>query len=175
MNIVFSIIVIISAISIMFVAPENVLPTLISGGSNGLNFALKLFSIYAVWLSILQIWTKLRFDLWLGDKLKPLLHKIFPKENDTCYGYLSINLSANMLGMGSAGTPAGISSIENMQSKKNRIMLLVINSSSVQIIPTTIIAMRSSLGSATDIILPSILATFISTFLGFILVKIFVK
>lgn len=175
MNIVFTLIVIISAISLMLAAPESVLPALISGGSSGLNFALKLFAIYAVWLSILQIWSKLRFDLWLGEKLKPLLHKIFPNENDICYGFLSINLSANMLGMGSAGTPAGISAVENMQSKKNKIMLLVINSSSVQIIPTTIIAMRSSLGSATDIILPSILATFLSTFVGFVLVKIFVK
>lgn len=175
MNIVFTIIVIISAISIMFVSPSSVLPTLISGGNSGLIFSLKLFSIYAVWLSILQIWTKLRFDLWLGDKLKPLLHRLFPKENEACYGFLSINLSANMLGMGSAGTPAGISAVENMTSKKNRIMLIVINSSSVQIIPTTIIAMRSSLSSATDIILPSIIATFFSTLIGFILVKVFVK
>lgn len=159
----------------MFVSPDSVLPTLISGGNSGLVFSLKLFSIYAVWLSILQIWTKLRFDNWLGDKLKPLLHKLFPKESDTCYGFLSINLSANMLGMGSAGTPAGISAIEHMESKKNRIMLIVINSTSIQIIPTTIIAMRSSLGSTTDIILPSLIATFFSTFIGFILVKTFVK
>jgi len=151
------------------------LPALINGGSNGLNFSFKLFAIYAVWLSVLQIWSKIRFDVWLGDKLKPILHKLFPKESPTCYGNLSINLSANMLGMGSAGTPAGIAAIDNMTNKKNRIMLIVINSTSVQILPTTIIAMRSSFSSQTDIILPSIIATFFSTFIGFLMVKIFVK
>lgn len=159
----------------LFTSPDSVLPALISGGSNGLNFSFKLFAIYAVWLSILKIWSSLRFDLWLGDKLKPVLYKIFPNESVECYGQLSINLSANMLGMGSAGTPAGIAAIENMNIKKNRIMLLVINSTSVQIIPTTIIAMRSSLSSQTDIILPSVIATFFSTFIGFLLVKILVK
>ncbi len=159
----------------IFISPDSVLPALISGGSNGLNFSIKLFAIYAVWLSVLKIWSILRFDTWLGDKLKPVLHKIFPNENPSCYGHLSINLSANILGMGSAGTPAGIAAIESMSMKKNRIMLLVINSTSVQIIPTTIIAMRSSLLSQTDIILPSIIATFFSTFIGFLLVKILVK
>lgn len=175
MNIAFCIIVIISGICLIFISPDSVLPALISGGSNGLNFSIKLFAIYAVWLSVLKIWSILRFDTWLGDKLKPVLHKIFPNENPSCYGHLSINLSANILGMGSAGTPAGIAAIESMSMKKNRIMLLVINSTSVQIIPTTIIAMRSSLLSQTDIILPSIIATFFSTFIGFLLVKILVK
>ena len=54
-------------------------------------------------------------------------------------------------------------------------MLIVINSSSVQLIPTTIIAMRSSYGSVTDIILPSLIATFVSTFSGFLAVKFLVK
>ena len=140
-----------------------------------MNFALKLYAIYAVWLSILNLWEKMNFNAFLGKKLKFILYRIFPKESEKCYDYLSINLSANMLGMGSAGTPAGISATENMTSKKNRYMLIVLNSSSVQLIPTTMIALRSAAGSRTDILLPSIIATLITTISGFLMVKIFVK
>ena len=175
MNAVFSIILISSCIVALFINPDAVLNSLLTGGKNGLDFSLKLFDVYAVWLSVLQLWKELKFDSFLGRKLKPLLKKIFPNETDDCYDDLSVNLSANMLGMGSAGTPAGINATKKMSSKKNRTMLIVINSSSVQIIPTTIIAMRSALNARTNIILPSIIATFFSTFLGFLLVKIFIK
>ncbi|MGN1042048.1 MAG: hypothetical protein ACI4SK_01040 [Christensenellales bacterium] len=175
MNFVFTALLIISSVAVLFYSPDLLLNSLLAGGKEGLDFSLKLFAVYAVWMSILRIWKSMSFDSFLGKKLKPLLKKIFPGENDDCYNDLSVNLSANMLGMGSAGTPAGIAATEKMSIKKNRTMLIVINSSSVQIIPTTIIAMRSAIGATTDIILPSIIATFLSTLLGFLLVKFFVR
>ena len=164
-----------SLVVLLIFSPQSTLPALISGGTSGLNFALVLFASYAVWLSILNILSKLKFDAWLGKTLQPALKKLFPNENDTAYGFLSVNLSANMLGMGGAATPAGISAMENLTTKKNRIMLLVINSTSVQLIPTTILGMRASAGARTDIILPALIATFASTVFGVILVKVFVK
>lgn len=175
MNFIFTGFLLISAICLLVYNPDLVMGALLKGGGDGLEFAFKLFAVYAVWLSILNIWSKMRFDSWLGGKLTRVLKKIFPGESETCYNYLSVNLSANMLGMGSAGTPAGISATENMTLKKNRIMLIVINSSSVQLIPTTMIALRSAAGAAADIILPSVIATFVSTFAGFLMVKVFVK
>lgn len=164
-----------SVIMLLFVNPGAVMTSLIDGAEKSVTFAVTMFCIYAIWLSVLNIWQELKFDTFLGSKLKFLLYKLFPGESDKCYNFLSINLSANMLGMGSAGTPAGISAIESMEMKKNRIMLVVINSTSVQIIPTTILAMRSAQNSTTDIILPSLIATIFSTFLGILLVKVFVK
>lgn len=175
MNFIFTGFLLISAIALLIYNPDLIMNALLKGGADGLSFSLKLFAVYAVWLSILNIWSKMNFDKWLGSRLTFILRKIFPDESDDCYNYLSVNLSANMLGMGSAGTPAGIKATESMSSKKNKIMLIVINSTSVQLIPTTIIALRSSAGSTTDIILPSLIATFISTFLGFLMVKLFVK
>lgn len=175
MNLVFTAILLVSAVCLLIYDPQAIMSALLQGGSDGLSFMVKLFAVYAVWLSVLNLWSKLGFDGWLGKRLTKILRKIFPDESETCYNYLSVNLSANMLGMGSAGTPAGIHATENMASKKNRIMLIVINSSSVQLIPTTIIAMRSAAGAATDIILPSLIATFISTLTGFLMVKIFVR
>lgn len=175
MNFVFTGFLIISAIALLIYNPDLILSALLTGGSNGLEFSFKLFAVYAVWLSVLNIWSKMKFDAFLGSKLKFILKKVFPGESEECYSFLSVNLSANMLGMGSAGTPAGIKATETMQSKKNKIMLIVINSSSVQLIPTTIIALRSAAHSATDIVLPSLIATFISTFTGFLMVKLLVK
>ena len=149
--------------------------SLITGANDSVTFCIKLFCIYALWLSILNLWREIRFDTFLANKLKFILKKLFPKENDNCYNYLSINLSANMLGMGSAGTPAGIKAVENMRIKKNKIMLVVINSTSIQIIPTTILALRSTLNSKVDIILPSLIATIFSTFIGILLVELLVK
>lgn len=175
MNFIFTTIVIASAVALCFVNPDAVMSSLLEGAGSGATFALKLFCIYAVWLSVLNMWSGLKFDAWLGRRLRFFTKKLFPKENDVAYNYLSINLSANLLGMGSAGTPAGLSAMENLQSKKNRIMLVVINSTSIQIIPTTILAMRSSVNAASDILLPSIIATFFTTAIGIILVELLVK
>ena len=174
-NAVFTLILAVGLIAITFTAPEKALSSLIAGSANAVQFGIKLFSIYAVWLSVLTLWRKMRFDLFLADKIKPLLKKLFPKENETCYAHLAVNLSANLLGMGSAGTPAGMSALAEMTERKNKAMLLVVNSTSIQLIPTTIVAMRSSYGATTDIILPTLLATMLTTACGIILVKIFVK
>lgn len=175
MTVVFTALIIVSTIMLIIINPDAVMQSLINGANDSVVFGIKLFCIYALWLSVLNLWCEIRFDTFLAKKLKFILKKLFPKENEICYNYLSVNLSANMLGMGSAGTPAGIKAVENMNRRKNKIMLVVINSSSIQIIPTTILAMRSTLNATADIILPSLISTIFSTALGIILVEIFVK
>ncbi|HKL74017.1 MAG TPA: hypothetical protein VJ903_03920 [Clostridia bacterium] len=175
MSIVFSVVLIVSVVVLLFANPSLVMSSLIDGATKSVNFSIVMFCIYAIWLSVLNVWHELRFDTFLGSKLKRFLYKIFPNENDICYNFLSLNLSANILGMGSAATPAGISAVENMEQRKNRILLVVINSTSIQLFPTTILAMRSAQNATTDIILPSLISTVFSTILGIILVKVFVK
>lgn len=175
MNFVFTLILFSSVLCLTIFSPDAALSSLLNGAAEGLSFAIRLFAVYAVWMSVMKLWEKLRFDSFCAKKCAPLLKKLFPDENDSCYADLSVNLSANFLGMGSAGTPAGINASKKMISPKNRTMLLVINSSSIQLIPTTIIAMRSAHSATTDIILPTVISTFFSTFIGVILVKLFVK
>lgn len=175
MNAVFSAILILSVITMLFINPESVLSSLIDGGTKGINFGIKIFAVYSIWLSVMALWRKIGFDKSLSKKLKPLSSKIFPNENDDLYDDLAINLSANLLGMGSAGTPAGISATQKFKSNKNRTMLLVMNSTSIQLIPTTIVAIRSTFGATSDIILPTLISTTISTAVGMIMVKLFVK
>jgi spore maturation protein A len=94
---------------------------------------------------------------------------------------MSLNISANILGMSGATTPMGIKSIQELEKHKNTeyaiAMFFVINATSVQLIPSSVMALRTSLGSATpsDIILPTVLATLLSSIIGILLVRIFIK
>jgi spore maturation protein A len=86
-----------------------------------------------------------------------------------------------MLGMSGATTPMGIKAIQELEKYTGTeyaiTMFFVINATSVQIIPSSVMALRTSMGSSSpaDIIIPTILATLISTIVGVLLVKIFVK
>ena len=175
MSFVFTAIILIGLSVLLFIAPDKALSVLIDGSGKGVDFSIKIFSVYVVWLSVLDLWHKMKFDDHLSKTIRPLLKKIFPKENDECYTHLAVNLSANLLGMGSAGTPAGIDAYAEMKERQNRVMLLVVNSTSIQLIPTTIVALRSAQGATTDIILPTLLSTTVTTLVGMLLVKLFVK
>lgn len=117
--------------------------------------------------------------------LSPIINKIFGKCNlsEESKKYVSMNISANLLGMSGAATPLGIKAIESMQKdNKNKnivtfpmIMLIAISCSSIQLLPTSIIGMLSSAGSTnpTGIIFPSILCSIISTTIAILLVFLF--
>lgn len=175
MNIVFFFIMLASIYLIAVDCPENVMTTMLTGVNNGVSLSIKLFAIYAIWLSVLKIIEKGNLDKSLAKKLKKPVEFLFKNESPKAYQYLSLNLSANMLGMGGASTPMGIKSIEEMKHHKNKVMLIVINSTSIQLIPTTIVALRAGYNSVTDIILPSLIATIVTTFIGIVMVKTLVK
>lgn len=175
MNFVFTIVLIAGILLLTIASPETALSSFLHGAERGVTFCLQLLAVYAVWLSVLQLWEKTHVMRFLSEKSKPLLRRLFPGENDLCYENLSVNLSANFLGMGGAGTPAGIRATKEMTHAKNRTMLLVVNSTSVQLIPATIVALRAAQNATKDIILPTLLSTVISTFLGIVCVKVFVR
>ncbi len=175
MNVVFVILVLSSAIVFVVQSPEELLPTMIEGTSRAVQFAVSLFCIYVVWLTVLEILKRTSIAKKLSRMLASPIKRLFPRENDAAYNHLALNLSANLLGMGGAATPAGIAAMESMQSKKNRIMLVVVNATSIQLIPTTILGMRAEYGGVTDIILPSLVTTMATTIIAVILVKVFVR
>ena len=113
--------------------------------------------------------------------LKPLNCLIFGAVPDKANDFMSLNISANILGMSGATTPMGIKSIQELEKHPNTeyaiAMFFVINATSIQLIPSSVLALRTSLGaiSPSDIILPTVLATFLSTIIGILLVKIFIK
>lgn len=180
MNIVFLIIVFISLLIITVVNPESALSVMLEGARSAIDLSLKLVAIYAVWLSVLNIMEKTGLNKKLSSLFAPITDFLFKGESEEAKSFIGMNLAANMLGMGGAATPLGIKAMELMdrgtgKATNNMIMLMVISATSIQILPATIMALRSANGSfnPSDIILPSLLATTVTTLTGIILVKIF--
>ena len=179
MNVAFTLIALASLIALTIISPETAFPTMISGVRNAILLMLKLAAIYTVWLGVLKMMEKTKIDKALSRLLRPVVKRLFKKESDEAYDFISVNLASNMLGMGGAATPAGIKAIGAMtaggeKATDNMILLVVINATSIQLIPATVISIRAAAGSANsaNIFLPTLIATFVSTVAGVILCKI---
>ncbi len=179
MNFVFTALMLVSAIVLLFTNPNEIFPSMIEGVQGGINLVIKLTAIYAVWLSVLKIMERTALDNKLSKVLKPVIKRLFKGESEDSYKWISVNLASNMLGMGGASTPAGIEAMKSMEkgdkATGNMSLLIVINATSIQLIPATVIALRSTAGSANpaNIILPTLISSTIATVAGAILVKMF--
>ena len=185
MNLIWIIVFIVSIIVICFQNPSNILSSILNASNNALKLTFELCSIYAVWIGIFSILEKSGISKKISKLLSPIINKIFGKNNlsEESKQYVSMNISANLLGMGGAATPLGIKAIESMQKdnpNKNlatfpMIMLITISCSSIQLLPTSIIGMLSNAGSKnpSGIILPSIICSFLSTTISILLVYLF--
>ena len=152
--------------------------SILTNANEALELILNLLPIIVLWTGILKI----AEDSGLLDKfanlLKPILKKLFPDvpSNNKALGYISSNIAANMLGLGSAATPAGLKAMKELQEinpKKDTasppmITFLVLNTAGVTIIPTTILALRVAYNSSnpSEIILPAIISTACSSIAG---------
>lgn len=158
---------------------DLVMNSLLVGGSNAITLALKLWGIYTLWLGILKIVEETELDKKIAKLLSPIINRLIGKADDYTKNQFAINITSNLLGMGNASTPSGMNAIAGLDkgakyATSAMIMILIINSTSIQLIPTTIIGLRATAGSmsASDIILPTLIATMISTAVGILLVKI---
>lgn len=181
MNIIFGLVLTLSTLILLFTSPNDVLSAFLSGGEKALSLTTKMVVIYAVWLGIFAIMEKTGLDKKFAKLLKPLNKFLFGEVPSSANDFMALNISANALGMSGATTPMGIKSIKELEKYPNTqyaiTMFFVINATSVQIIPSSVLALRTSLNSMSpaDIILPTILTTFLSTVIGVLLVKTFVK
>ena len=181
MNIIFGLVLILSTSVLLFTNPDGVMSAFLSGGEKALTLTLKMLVIYAVWLGVVELLEKSRLSEKFAKMLRPLNKFLFGKLPEKANDFISLNVSANILGMSGATTPMGIKSIQELEKHKNTeyaiAMFFVINATSVQVIPSSVLALRTSMGSASpaDIILPTILSTLLSSIIGVILVKAFIK
>lgn len=135
----------------------------------------------------MKIASKTSFIDKLTNIFSPLLKFLFPdiKKDTEAHKEISMNIVANFLGLGNAATPLGLKAMKTMQKdnkKKDTLtdsmaMFIVINTASLQIIPTTVIAIRSSLGSKnpTCIVFPVWIATLCAAVAGILVTKLFIK
>lgn len=167
---------------LLFKNPQAVVSEMLSCSANALSLCIELIAIYAVWLGILEILDKSGLSLKLANLLNPIIKFLFKSDNIEANKYIAINMASNILGLGNAATPSGIKAMQCLEDKSQKatfsaIMLLVINSVSIQILPTTVIGIRESAGSinSTSIILPTIISSFATATFAVCLVFLFNK
>lgn len=136
--------------------------------------------LVVLWCGIMNIAENSGLLLKASKLLTPLLKKLMPTiKNEKAFIYISSNIAANMLGLGSVATPAGLKAMKELdkenkdksRASEGMITFLVLNTSGVTIIPMTVIALRMGYGSVEPlkIIIPSLIATTISSISGLLL------
>ena len=149
--------------------------------------SLGLTGVLALWLGIMKIGERAGVVNVLARMLSPIFTKLFPDipKNHPVMGSIFMNIASNMLGLDNAATPTGLKAMQQMQELNQKkdtatnpmIMFLVLNTSGLTIIPTTILAFRSSYGAAqpTDVFIPILLATTVATLAGIIITSVWQK
>lgn len=171
MNAVFTLIFFASLIALSIISPDGFLTALLGGAERALSMAVTLFCVYAVWMGLSRVAEKSGLSKSAAGALKPMTKKLFKTENPETCGYIAMNLACNLLGIGGAATPYAVKAINGLEKEKNSFaqkLLFIINATSIQILPTTVIALRTSAQSASpaDIFLPSLICTAFSTLTG---------
>ncbi len=174
-NGIFAIVFLVSTAALLFLDPDGFLAALLKGGEKAATLSLSLLAVYCVWLGFFKVMEKSGLAEKLARLLFPAAKKLFRSENREAVYFASCNLTANFLGLPGAPTPLGIKAAEKFCAAREHYaadMLFVLNATSLQLLPTTVIALRLAYGSANsvDIFLPTLLATLFSTLLGGILV-----
>ncbi len=169
-----------SAIVMCITAPSDFLPALLDGGMNAAKCALTLLCIYAVWLGLSAVAEDCKLTHKASRLLAPVCRKLFKTKSEGAIKNISMNISCNLLGIGGAATPYGVKAVDELEKENNAYaqnLLFIINATSIQLIPATVIALRASAGSAAayDITLPSLIATAVSTLAGVLLYALYEK
>ncbi len=164
---------------------NNITNSLLSSGSRGIDMILSIVPLMCLWLGTMKIAESSGLLDIISKKLSKIVKVLFPEipEGDKAIGYISSNIVINMLGLGNASTPFGLKAMSELKrlnkdsstASRSMITFLVINTSSVTIVPTTVISLRLSSGSInpTEIIPVTIITTFLSTFLALLLDRLF--
>jgi len=149
-----------------------------------MKVALPLTGAITLWMGLLNIGERAGAVRFLSRIVGPFFNKLFPEipKNHPASGQLLMNFSANMLGLSNAATPFGLKamgSLQELNPKKDtasnaQIMFLVLNTSSLMLLPITIFALRAANGASnpTDVFLPVLFATYVSTLAGLIVVAV---
>lgn len=159
---------------------DEVTNAFLNSSKDGISLCIVMLGVVGMWTGIMKIAEKAGIVDALTRKMRPINRFLFPRipENDVANSYIATNMIANFLGLGWAATPSGLKAMEELKRLNNNseiasnemCMFLIINISSIQLIPINIIAYRSQYGSVSParILMPAIIATFTSTIVGVI-------
>ena len=183
LNILWPIFIIVSIVYSIFSGNvENLNNSIFESTESAVNLTLNLIGMTCLWSGIMEVASNTQIINYLSKFLKPITKKFFSKLDEKSYNNIIMNIIANILGLGNAATPLGLKAMKELQKNNenkeelsdNMMMLIVLNTASLQIIPTTIIAIRSSLGSTnpTNVIFPVWISTICAAVVGIVCTKI---
>ncbi|WP_342432176.1 nucleoside recognition domain-containing protein [Neobacillus sp. FSL H8-0543] len=153
---------------------EEVNKAIFVGAQEAVTLCIGLISILVFWLGMMRIAEESGLLVKLTKLFRPLVRRLFPEvpANHPAMGYILSNMISNMFGLGNAATPLGIKAMEELKhlnggknsASRSMVTFLAINTASITIIPTTVIAIRMNYNSAspTEIVVPTLIATVIS-------------
>ena len=136
------------------------------GAQAGVELVISMAGSICLWTGLGRLMEQCGITGFLSRLLKPFLHRLFPdtKKDPTLGGILSANICANFLGLGNAATPMGLQAAKRLSkgpaATDQLCRLVVLNTASIQLIPSTVAALRASLGSSQPFsILPAVWVT----------------
>jgi spore maturation protein SpmA len=176
-------------IKLVFLGDTEIFKTMVEGifdssKSSVMDIALPLTGAMAFWLGIMNIGEKAGAINFLSRIVGPFFNRLFPEvpKNHPATGQMMMNFSANLLGLDNAATPLGLKAMGSLQelnpnketASNAQIMFLVLHTSGLQLLPVTIIAQRAILNATdpTDVFIPCIIATYVATVVGMLIVAI---
>ena len=147
----------------------NLTSAVSEGAQEGIALCIRLAGSICLWSGVGELMEKAGFTRLLSRLIRPFLHRLFPscRRDEALAGCLSANICANFLGLGNAATPMGIQAAKRLAAHGKQgvatnelCRLVVLNTASIQLIPATVAALRSSLGCQTPFdILPAVWVT----------------
>ena len=137
---------------------------IMDGAKNAVEFIIKVGSVMALWSGVMAVCEKSGMSKIFAKLLSPLIKVLFTTRNKKTQNAISLNMTANILGLSNAATSLGIEAMKDLHAENGQkntashdmCMLAVINSASIQLIPSTLIAIRSQFGAKnpSEIIVP---------------------
>lgn len=164
---------------------EQVNEAIFNGAKEAVSICIGLISVLVFWLGLMQIAQNAGLLEKLSNLFRPIVKRLFPEipDDHPAMGYILSNMIANMFGLGNAATPMGIKAMEQMKmlnkesdkASRSMITFLAINTSSLTLIPTTVIAIRMNYDSIspTEIVGTTLLATAFSTMCAILIDRFF--
>lgn len=166
---------------------EAISNSIIKSADSTVSLIIGLVGIMCFWCGVMKVAEKSGFTNKIAKVLKPILKLLFKEaaQDEKALGAIVMNITANMMGLGNAATPFGIKAMEEMdrlnkekgRASNDMALFLVLNAACIQLVPSTVLAIRSATGStnAGIIILPAVISSTIAAVCGIVFCKILQK
>ena len=181
LNVIWALLMIISvSYGIITGNTEKLMENILVSADSAVKFALGLVGVVSLWCGIIKILEDAGVVAFFLRIFRPIIIRIFPsaKENKRAQKAIVTNITANFLGLGNGATPSGIEAVGELGNNARDVCLfLVINSAGIQLIPSTVIAMRAEMGAVTpaDILFPTWIVSVISMISAIVIFFLFNK